>query len=104
MDRHLCSRRLAHFGLDCLTLFFALVFGVATAQAQTAVCSNTPGAGERIECTKDAISTSDIDAANVDIDTTGNNQSGVHAKHEGDGNIDINVSSSTTDPGGAITR
>ena len=54
-------------------------------------------AGERIECTEDATSTSDIDidAVDVDIDTSVENESGIHAKHEGAGKIDVEVRSDT---------
>ena len=63
-------RRAAMTGL--CTLLLALVLGAVTVQAQTAVCSNSPGTGERIECTEDATSTSDIDidAEGIDIDTS----------------------------------
>ena len=79
--------------------FFALALWAVEGQAQTAVavCSNTPVAGERIECTEDTTSTSDIDidAVDVDIDTSVENESGIHAKHEGAGKIDVEVRSDT---------
>ena len=89
------GRRLALFGRGCLALFFALVFGVATAQAQTAVCSNTPAVENWIACTEDATSTDDItiNAKGVDIDTTGDDAHGVFGEHSGTGNVDIDITS-----------
>ena len=76
----------AAIGVIVLALLAVLVFSAATSHAQTtAVCDNSPGAGERIECIEDATSTSDID-------TSGMEEPGVHAKHEGTGIIDIHVS------------
>ena len=88
------GRRLAFFGQGCLALYITLVFGVSTVQAQTAVCSNTPATGERIECTEDATSTSDIDidALGINIDTSGYTEHGIYGFHQGAGNIDIDVS------------
>ena len=78
---------------SALPLLFALAFGVSTAQSQTAVCSNTPGAGDRVECKEDAASTSGItiELMSVDIDTTDDTSSGVHAEHLGVGVIDIDI-------------
>ncbi|MXZ80316.1 MAG: autotransporter outer membrane beta-barrel domain-containing protein, partial [Gammaproteobacteria bacterium] len=80
----------------------ALLLGPADAQA-TAVCSDTPGAGEWIACSEDSTSTRDIDidADGVDMDPTGEQESGVSAEHGGSGNIDINISGSTA--GGVTT-
>jgi len=78
-------------------LLFALTFGAGAVQAQTtAVCGNTPRAGERIECTEDITSTRDIDidAADADIDTTLDNEPGVYGVHLGHGNILIDLSRS----------
>ena len=84
----------AAIGVIVLALTAALVLGAGTTRAQTPVCSDMPGSGERIECIEDADSTNliDIDAVGVDIDTSGDNEPGVHAKHEGEGDIDVNVS------------
>ena len=93
----------------CLMLA-ALVLWVADASGQTtAVCSNAPGTDERIECTEAATSTDpiDIDAEGVDIDTTADDEHGIHAEHLGTGDITIDVGSSSTvdtstiDTGGA---
>ena len=66
----------------------ALDFGLSNALAQTtAVCSNTPNTGERIECTESAGSTTtiDIDLEGYSVDTTEVGEHGIYAKHEGDG-------------------
>ena len=79
------------------TLFLALVAGDAWAAP---VCPESPvttiNAGDRIECTKDSMSTDniDIDAVDVDIDTTADNEPGIQAEHAGTGDIDIDVMSS----------
>ncbi len=75
-------------------LLFALTFGAGALQAQTtAVCSNTPGTGERIECSEDATSTSDIDidAADMEIDTTVDGETAIYGVHMGQGDISIDV-------------
>ena len=74
---------------------FALLLPIQV-QAQTAVCSNTPGTGERIECSEDATSTTDIDidVDGVDIDTTA--ERGIYAEHLGNADIEIDVSNSST--------
>ncbi len=86
-----------------LTAVLSLVLGSAWAQT-TAVCSNTPGSGERIECIEDATSTSDIDLdlEGIDIDTTVDDEHGIFAQHQGDGDIDIDVDPSIN--GGVVTR
>ena len=92
--RSLSCRRV-RISTSVLALLVALVLGVTTASAQTtAVCSNTPAMGQRIECTEDATSTSDIDinASGVDIDTSGSLEPGIYGFHQGTGNIDIDVS------------
>ena len=78
-------------GAIALLLAAALGLGVGEAQTQTAVCSNTPGTGERIECTEDADSTDDIDIAiqGVDITTNEKGANGVQSSHQGLGNTDI---------------
>ena len=61
------------------------------------VCSNTPGAGDHIDCREDSTSTSDIniEAVGIDIDLTGSVTSGVNAHHSGSGNVSINISGQT---------
>ncbi len=88
----------ASLGLACLPLLFGLAPDLAIAQAQTAVCSNTPDAEERIECTEDATSTSniEIEAVDIDIDTSVDTEPGIHAKHEGTGNVEVDVRSDTS--------
>ena len=63
-----------------------------------AVCSNTPEAGDHIECTEDSTSTSDIDidAAGLDIDVNGIATAGVRAKHNGSGDVSIRITGETT--------
>ena len=71
-----------------------LVVWAPGASAQTtAVCSNTPGSGERIECTESSTSSNDIDidAEGVDIDTATDEETGIYAHHEGNANIDMDV-------------
>ncbi len=60
------------------------------------MCSSTPGSGERIACSEDNASTSDIDidAEGIDIDAVDN--PGVRARHAGTGKIDITVGPSGT--------
>ena len=79
-----------------LSLFLAPVVGVSVASAQTPVCSNTPGPGERIECKNDATSTDDIEinTENVNIETT-TNAPAIYAEHFGDGTNTITVKGST---------
>ena len=72
----------------------AFDFGPSNALAQTtAVCSNTPNTGERIECTESADSTAniDIDLEGYIVDTTEMDEHGIYAKHEGDGDIAISL-------------
>ena len=78
-------------------LVAGLVAVADEASAQTAVCSDTPAVGERVECKEDAASSNDIDIQleGVDIDVTvGNTIYGVHAEHLGSGDIDIDVTNS----------
>ncbi len=77
----------------------ALLGTTDNALAQTAVCSNTPAADERVECTEDSTSSDNIDilleGVDIDVDdATEVNTHAVSAKHEGSGNIDINITSS----------
>ena len=68
------------------------LFGAGEASA-AAVCSNAPGANDRIEClvAMDVTQDIDIDAANLAITTTGSFHRGVHAFHRGMGGIDIDL-------------
>ena len=80
--------------LALLSLLVAFGLGVTSASAQTEMnCNNTPPAGERISCDEDADSTEDIDLVlkNLDITTSGNNMPAIHAEHDGQGDIDINL-------------
>ena len=88
-----CTAALA---ISSLVLLLAFTLGAEHARAQTAVCSSTPGSGERIECVEDAMSTADIDiqAEGIDIDTT--DMMGIDARHDGTGKINI-----TVDPSGS---
>ncbi len=65
-----------------------------------AECSNTPNAGNWIECTEDSTSTSNINinASSIDIDTSADSVPGVRAFNEGSGNININITGTTTEP------
>ena len=86
---------------------FGLLFvlGITSAQAQTsAVCSDTPAPGERIECTEDDTSTSDIDidAVDIDISTSGDSEPGIKAHHDGDGGINVRAKATDANGPGAI--
>ena len=67
-----------------LLTMLALGAGNASAQ-QTAVCSETPGTGERVECTQPDTSSDDISLIlkDIDIDTTESDAHGVYGHHEG---------------------
>ena len=85
------------FGAVCL-------FGAAEAQA-AAVCSNTPGANDRVVCQETGAADIDIDLTNPAIATSVANEYGVHASHTntGTGKTDIEVtggSISATGQGG----
>ena len=84
----------------------AFVFGPSNALAQTtAVCSNTPNTGERIECTESADSTTtiDIDLEGYIVDTTEVGEHGIYAKHEGDEDIEISLEPHIDLPNQTIT-
>ena len=68
------------------------------------MCSNTPGTGERIECTEDAASADDIviESSGVDIDTSTSATSGISGVHSGSGNVEIEVSGDEID--GSVVR
>ena len=85
-----------------LALLVGLTLGATTAYAQTtAVCSNTPTASQRVECTEDSTSTDaiDIEAEGVDIDTTAASEPGITASHAGNAKIDISVRAKADDQG-----
>ena len=71
----------------------ALLTAASDAFAQTPVCNDMPATGQRIECMEDASSTDDIviDAADVSISTTGQETHGIHASHQGQGDIHFTV-------------
>ena len=73
------------FGAVCL-------FGAAEAQA-AAVCSNTPGANDRVVCQESGATDIDIDLTNPAIATSVATEHGVHARHTntGTGKTDIEV-------------
>ena len=71
------------------------------------MCSNTPGTGERIECTEAVASTTgiNIDVEGVDIDTAAYNTHAISAEHLGNADITLEVSdSSTIDTTGNISH
>ena len=87
-----------------LVLALMLTTGAASAEA---VCNDMPTTEQWIACTEDADSTNNINIdlqSGVDITTTGESDHGVHGKHEGSGNIDIDVQRSTITTTGASAR
>ena len=82
-----------------LVLGLALLLGAGEAAAQAAVCSNTPAANQRIDCREGSSSMDDIriDARNVAISVTGTRIRGVYGKHDGSGDIDVDLT------GGSVT-
>ena len=86
-----------------LLTMLALGAGNASAQ-QTAVCSATPGTGERVECTQPDTSSDDISLIlqDIDIDTTENDAHGVYGHHEGAGRIFIDIETGLAEGGGLI--
>ena len=68
------------------------------------MCSDTPGPGERVECTEGATSDNDIDLTlkGIDIGTTDNDGHGVSASHEGSGDIIIDIQPGS-DENGSLT-
>ena len=82
-----------------------LAVGASNASAQqTAVCSTMPGTGERVECTKAADSSDDIDLTlkGIDIDTTGDEAHGVYGHHEGTGKVFVAIQTGFDEGGGLI--
>ena len=64
----------------------------------TAVCSSTPGDGQRINCTEGTDSTADINISlqdGVSITTTGEREDGIKALHTGIGDVTISVKGKT---------
>ena len=76
-----------------MVTFSVLSLGAGIASAQTAVCSETPGTGERVECTQDADSVDSISLTlkSIDIDTTDDEAPGVSGHHEGSNGIIIQL-------------
>ncbi|MDE0616037.1 MAG: hypothetical protein OXH87_00450 [Rhodospirillaceae bacterium] len=73
--------------------------GAARAQTpQTAVCSNTPGAGERVECENSNQAKIDIDLDGVDITATDDDESAIYLRKQGTGSggaIDLSITGSS---------
>ena len=86
--------RCARTAIVVISLLAVLVVGARNASAQqTAVCSDTPGEGERIECSEPSTSSTDVNLRprGVDIDTTDDESPGVAGLHEGTGDINIDL-------------
>ena len=86
-----------------VALAAALTLGSEEALA-AAECTDAPGAGNRIECTEDATSTSDIEinASDLTINTSADGGDGIRIRHLGTGKIDVKTSGltiSTTEGG-----
>lgn len=98
---------ITHIRVSHLLVFFYTILFVCDAPAQTAVCTDTPSAGERVECKEDDTSTDDIDilleGVDIDVVATMANTPGVHAEHKGTGNIDIEVTG-TLDESNQVIR
>ena len=84
---------------------FALGGGNAPAQ-QTAVCSETPATGERVECTEDATSSDEIRLIlkGIDIDTMDDAAYGIYGHHEGSGKIFIDLQTGLDESAEALIR
>ncbi len=77
-----------------LALALGLLLCAGEAAAQTAVCSDTPGAGQRIACEGASGSAQDVTieaAKNPTISTSAANAYGVYGRHRGTGGIDIDL-------------
>ena len=97
------NARLAWLGV----LAFAGTLGPGSRDAQAqqaAVCTNTPEAGERIECKEDAASTADIDldTAGATVETTDRGTPGIHAEHKGTGDIHMSLNTRSDPQAGFI--
>ena len=80
--------------VGAIILVAMFLHGVGEAQAQTAVCRNTPPTAERISCEEDADSTEDIDLELKNLDimiSSGLNMRAIYAEHDGQGDIDIDL-------------
>ena len=88
----------AAFVLGALLAFF----GAAEARA-AAVCSNTPGAGDTVECTVASGVTQDIDIdlASPAIATSAAQETAVFADHQGTGGVAVDVAGGTVSATGS---
>ena len=80
--------------VGAIILVAMFLHGVGEAQAQTtAVCNNTPAAGERIKCEEygDSTNNIDIDTSNITISTTADVEGGIEAIHFGNGDVEVNM-------------
>ena len=95
--RHISTDATGGIWAAALAAAFALAAGEAPAQA--AVCSNSPAAGQRVECEEFADSTADIDInlSEPAIATTELGAHGVLGWHNSAGDVDIGVA------GGSVT-
>ncbi len=82
----------ARMRIGALLLGPVCLLGAAEARA-AAVCSNTPGANDRVSCQRYAGDGNDIDIdlTNPAIATSVDHEIGVHAGHRGTGGIDVDV-------------
>ena len=82
----------ARMRIGALLLGPVCLFGAAEAPAAP-VCSNTPGANDRVVCEESGATDIDIDLTNPAIATSGATEHGVDARHTitGTGKIDIEV-------------
>ncbi len=81
-------------GAIALLLAAVLGFGIGEVHAQTAVCSNTPGPGERIRCTTSDNVDIDIDVKDSTITTDRRIGHGISGRHQGEGKVNIDVKDS----------
>ena len=88
-------------------MLLSAAFGAGNAEAQqTAVCSEAPEPGERIECTENDVSSNDIELTlkGVDIDTTEDKTHGVSGHHAGTGRIFLSFQTDFDDRGEPTIR
>ncbi len=99
--------RCARISIAVLCLAAVLIIGARNTEAQqTAVCSETPGTGERVLCTEDADSSKEIKLTlkGIDIDTTDDDTHSVAGHHEGSGRIFIDFQTGLDESGtGTLT-
>ena len=62
-------------------ILLALFLGAGEASAQTAVCSDTPGANDRILCSTGSAADLSVTTSNVAISTTGSSHHGVYLRN-----------------------